>query len=284
MPTPPLPLVTRPSLVGGEPLYLSGEDALRLTAFDALTGVTLTLSGRFLPVARDDQDVPRPGPFTHVLVPASDRTASVITRGLGEGWLLEASVVASVGAPLVGQCFCVLSIVRGLAASALELSTLAEGYVTSKQRIAWPGGLFGASLDGGGALRTILGTTPAPGAEVTETVPTGARWEPLAINMTFTASAAVANRTVALDLDNGTNLFARIFSQNAVVASGSEMLNWFQGGPYSGTAPAAVNMMPLPIGLRLGAGYRFKTTTVGLQAADQFSAISYLVREWIEGA
>jgi hypothetical protein len=284
MAPPPLPLVTRPSLVGGEPLYLSGEDALRLTAFNALTGVTLTLSGRFLPVARDDQDVPRPGPFIHVLVPASDRTASVITRGLGEGWLLEASVVASVATPQVGQCYCVLSIVRGLGASALELSTLAEGYVTSKQRIAWPGGLFGASLDGGGALRSITGATPAAGAEISETVPTGARWELLSLEFFLTTAVAVAARNVGLILDDGANVFWRTPNVQTQAASLSFRYDWFQGGTKDTTGASGIYANPIPTGIRLSAGFRIRTGTGLLQAADQFTAVQYLVREWIEGA
>lgn len=273
-----------PSLVGGVPLYLSGEDALRVTAFNALAGVTLTLSGRFLPVPRNDEEHPRPSPFSHVIVPATDRTASVLTRGLGEGWLLEASVVASAATPQIGQCYATLSVVRGLASSAIDLATLAQGYVSSRQRIGWPGGIFFSSLDGGGALRSITGAVPGAGAELSETVPTGARWELVAFQTLFTAAVAVANRAPILTLDDGTTIYARLYIGTVITASQAWQLGWTPAAINVQENVSKVALMSLPIGVRLAAGHRIRTATVAIQAADQYSATQYLVREWIEGA
>lgn len=273
-----------PSLVGGVPMYLSGEDALRLTAFNALAAVTLTFSGRFLPVPRDDEPHPRPLPFSHTLTPATDRTASVLTRGLGEGWLLEASVLATAATPQLGQCFAVLTIVRGLGSSALELSTLAQGYVTSKQRLVWPGGFFTASLDGGGALRVITGTQPGAGAEVSETVPTGARWELLSARVLLVASAAVANRLPEWTVDDGTNIVFESGGSQAVTATTTFAILLAQLGSAFLAGGIGLAVFPAVIGLKLAAGFRIKTNTAAIQGADQYGIPRLLVREWIEGA
>jgi len=178
----------------------------------------------------------------------------------------------------------VLSVVRGLASSALELSTLAQGYVTSKQRLGWPGGIFGSSLDGGGALRVISGTTPAAGANISETVPTGARWELLAVHFLFTTSAAVANRVVALGFNNGGQVYQYFMNQQNQAASLGWEYVFGQGLPALNAGSLLVAIAGLAVGNRLLAGDLIQTFTAAIQAADQFSQVRLVVREWIEGA
>jgi hypothetical protein len=40
----------------------------------------------------------------------------------------------------------------------------------------------------------------------------------------------------------------------------------------------------LPVGVRLPAAFRIRTTTISIDVGDQYSAVQYLVKEWIEGA
>lgn len=272
-------LIAPPWFVAGSSLFLTGEDALRVAAFNAAAGVTLRLAGRFLPVGEA-----RPRPFASTFVPATDRTVSTLVQGLGEGWLLEASVIASAGSPLVGQTFVTLAIQRGLTTSALELSVLGQGYVTARQRVGTPGAWLQNSIDGGGAIRSITGSTPAAAAEISETVPTGARWELLAIRFRLVTDANVANRAVSLVLDDGTNLYFHSSMNVNQTAGVTWNYAFVQGFGNPAISQISALMAVIPANNRLGAGHRIRTSSTLLQAGDQFGIVQYLVREWIEGA
>lgn len=262
----------------GHGFYLAGDDNLRLTVFNALVGVSVTVAGRF------QHPDGRVEPFEHRITPTSDRVATVITRRLARGWILNLHVYASAGAPLTGQTFAIASIVRGQSGGVIELATLAAGYVTATQRLAWPSGLVLNSLEGGGALRSITGATPGAGVEVSETVPTGARWELLAFQAQLVTAVAAANRATSLSLDDGATVYVSLPAKFVQTASLTFFYVWAQGLQNLQDATRITNQSPLPTNLRMGAGHRIKTATSAIQGADQFSAVQYLVREWIEGA
>lgn len=266
------------------PLYLTGEDGLRLTVLNAQAGVTVTLRGRFLPVPTDRDADPAISVFVHDLVPATDRSASTRTVALGEGWLLDASIIASVGAPPIGRCFAILSIVRGQVSSGLETSTLTQGYVSGTQRIGYPGSALSSSLDGGGALRSIVGQLQGAGADFFETVPTGARWELLALQVLLTTSVAAANRLPVLRVDDGANVYGLFPMAAFVTASAAANLTWAPGASIVSAAPLVAQAAPIGVGLKLLGGHHIRGLTNLLQGGDQYSTPIYLVREWIEGA
>lgn len=273
------------SIQAATPLYLSGEDAVRLTVFNSAAGVTVALRGRFLPAktSPNEQD-PVVGPFQHELVPTTARAASVRTETLGEGWLLDWSVVVSAGAPLIGQCYASVEIVRGTKGNQLSLSWLGNGYVTANKRLGGPDSGFMDFLDGGGALRSITGAVPGAGAEISETVPTGARWELLAGAFTLTTSATVANRTPRLSLDDGALVYFQASSQGVQAASVGVTYTFGQGLPLQAIGADSRSILTLPNNIRMAAAHRWRTLTGLIQVGDQYSAIQYLVREWIEGA
>src|SRR5262245_11706354 len=206
-------------------VYLTGEDNLRVTVFNALAGVVVTVRGRFEDLKGDVI------PFEDRVTPASDRTASNLTVRLAEGWLLNVHVFVSTGAPLTGQTFAIVSVIRGEGSSALTLATLVAGAITAPQRIGYPGSPIVNSLDSQGAVRAITGTTPGAAADVLETVPTGARWELLSIIAQLVTSATVANRIVELVLDDGANVIARATNNQNHAASTTIIYWWAQGGP-----------------------------------------------------
>lgn len=267
------------------PLYLTGEDAIRLTLFNSATGVTAALRGRFLPAktAPDEQD-PVIGIFSHELVPTTTRAASARTEALGEGWLLDWSVVVTAGTPTVGQCYAMVEIVRGTKGALFPVSWLGNSYITANKRLGGPDPGFMDFLDGGGAMRSITGAVPGAGAELSEAVPTGARWELLCGKFTFTTAVAVANRTVKLIIDDGANTLQQLGSQVVQPASIGAVYSFGQGLPMQGIGADSQSIISLPNNIRMAAGHRWRTLTGLIQAADQYSAIFYLVREWIEGA
>lgn len=277
--------VLYPALAAGAALYLTGEDRLKLTVRNAAAGVTVQLTGRLLAAPEsEDDDPPRVQAFAQTLVPATDRSSSTILLPLGEGWLLDAEVIVTAGTPLVGQCFAQLSLVRGDAGATLDLVTLAAGYITALQRLATPGGSIAGSLEGGGALRSITGTDPAAGAEISEAVPSGARWQLLAFAADLVTSATAANRVPALVIDDGANVYARISLNQNETASKTWRNAWLSGAAVQADTTNLILVASLPTPLYLGAGHRIKTVTAALDAGDNWSAPQYLVREWIEGA
>jgi hypothetical protein len=274
--TPALPGI---GAMGGAPLYVTGEDALCLTVFNAAAGVIVTVTGRMQLLGED-----RPKPFSQPLTSATDRSASTARFAIGEGWLLNAQVVVTTGTPAAGQTFARLSLCRGTTSNALELFTLAANYITAKMPLSYPGSPVLGSTEGAGALRSITGSTPAAGAEVSETVPTGARWELLTFATLFTTSAAAAHRVPQLVLDDGALTLFRVGAGLNQAASLAQRRSWFQGAPAPYLDNASNVPLPLPGNIRLPAGARIKTITAAIDAADQYSVVQYLVREWIEGA
>lgn len=258
--------------------FVTGSDALQVSSWNALAGVTLTIAGRFRTLDGEDH----PFVFTHA--PNTNRTIASSVFPLGDGWIVNATVFVSAAAPIIGQTFVRLQIVRGFSSSGIVLATLAAGYVTAVQPVAWPGGAVQGSLDGAGAVRSIAGSTPGAGAEISEAVPTGARWELLAFSCRFVSGAAVANRDPVWTLDDGATIYARNGWNALVVASTTIDFTLEPGFAAPWNDQGGHANVPLPINLRLAAGHRIRTVTTNIQVADQYSAIQYLVREWLECA
>ena len=262
----------------GNARYLDNDSVLRLTVFNAAAGVTVRLSGRRLDLFG------RTIPFVHRLVPATNRTASTFDLELDEGWLLGAEATITAGTPQDGQTYAVLSIGVGRAAGFEELETFAADTISAARRLSWPGTLNRGPLDGRGALRSITGTSPAAGAEISETVPTGARWELIAFRTPIVTNATAGNRTTVLFYDDGVNRLASFPAMAVIAPSTNSAIEWAQGS----TAIATINGQNAP-GLipplfTLPAAARIRTATANLAAGDQYGAPQYLVREWIEGA
>jgi hypothetical protein len=271
------PPQTDPALVGGVPLWLTGEDQLRLTAFNMAANVVVTVRGRFLPAGGG-----RVTPFEKTLTPALTRTASSITFALGEGWLLDVSASVTTGTPLIGQTFAVLSIVRGLS-TFVDVCTLAADYVTTQQRVAYPRGEIRRSLDGQGSLYALQGADPAVNVECSDAVPTGARWELLAWTNTLVTDANAPIREVELTFDDGATVFARVLAGTTQAASLTRIYSFTRLGVRA--APTSSTMIPGSLAdFQLFSSCRIQTVTSNRQVGDNWGAPQMLVREWLEAA
>ena len=137
------------------------------------------------------------------------------------------------------------------------------------------------SIDGPGVLRSITGTNPAADVEISETVPTNARWRVLAIQFSLVTDANAANREVALTLDDGTTVFARVPSGFTHVASTTIVYSSFHHAPRFTVAQDTTKNFPLPR-VDLQGSFRLATVTTARQATDNYGAPQLLVEEWIE--
>lgn len=200
---------------------------------------------------------------------------------LGECWLLSFDLEQLV--TTAGQwCFAQVVLLRNsTAVSAIgnSYATIWQGYVPGAAPEGWPGTPLQRITDGQGFMRSIVGASPAAGAEVNETVPGNSRWQLIALTVTLNTSAAVASRNTGFKITDGITTKYLIHSSNSQAASSTLASEIAPGQPfYSDTIGS--QLIPLPAPLWLNGGYHLQTDTPGLQAGDQYSAPLYYVLEW----
>jgi len=167
---------------------------------------------------------------------------------------------------------------------------LIADYVHSGYAPTWPTPFKTiSSIEGPGRIYNIAQTNPAQGAEVVLTVPTNARWRFLGGEITLTASSAAGTRQPGFAIDDGTvanYLWRSLMDITGVGANGVSRFGIvLQGATTSFQTTLASNAggtyfyLPPVI---LPAGYRLRTATNSLGTGDQYSALNFLVEEWIE--
>jgi len=150
-----------------------------------------------------------------------------------------------------------------------------------------PGGWSGSnegSLEGQGKLRSVLGTDPAVNTNISEVVPTGARWRLKAIKISLTTSGTVANRETLLELtDSSGNAFWTIASGLTQTGGQGSNLNFAELGAQSFQgAQSSQRVAPIPTANTLLAGWKITTNNVSLNAGDDYAAPRMMIEDWIE--
>lgn len=263
------------ALLANGAIYLTGEDHLRLTTIGALAGAVVALEGRLIDPSF------RVVPIAERHIPTSDRTAATSVHGLGEGMLMQAQLRLSSGTGTAGHVFGILEIVRGLTGAVQPLATLLQGYISTVPRLAWPGSPIASALTPNGRHRVITGSDPAAGAEVSETVPAGARWRLAIFNFGLQASAAAANRLPLLTIDDGATILWQVGANVALTAN---LLGVYRTaiGATASVIGTQHYTLALPSHLMLLPGYRIRTVTTALDVADNYTAPIYVVEEFLD--
>lgn len=275
------PLTTAGERVIASPFQwlFTGEDAFRIVVFNSLAGVRVRVQGRFL--LRDG----RVQVLNEEVVPTSDRLATTRNFQPGSGFLLNLSVFASSGAPVIGQTYVMVQIIRGFSGAQIVLGALLGGYITAAQHLAYPGSPIQSSIEGGGYYRAITGTDPAAGNLAEEVVPTGARWELISYTILFVTSAVVGNRRPFVYMTDGAQFLSFDYVPTDVPASSVVICNWHRGaGAAVPPAASGIQVGSLAEGIILSAGHVITGSADGLDAADDFQAPTFTVREWLEAA
>jgi len=263
-------LVQPPSRV-----YLTRDDRLYIRSRNSLAGVILTIGGRLL---RADGSISH---FRETHSPAADRTATLQPFNLAEGYLLSAVVFPSTGAPRRGETLVELGLLRGIGGAVDVVDVLMKDYVAEGEPIGFPGSPVSSALAGRGFVRSIVGTDPAAGAEILETVPTDAVWRFIATRAILVTDATVASRIPIFNFDDGANIYYAVAAQLAIPASTSAGVSIGAGQGAADLINTAMTI-PAPANLYLPAGHRVRTTTANLQAGDNWTAPILLVEEWLE--
>jgi hypothetical protein len=199
---------------------------------------------------------------------------------LPEGYLLNIAATATV-ANFRGATYCAAFLIRIPIAGPVVEQGLFGDYVTSGQAATWPNGRIVNGAEGPGNLRSITGTVPAAGAEISEIVPGNMRWRLMAFRYSLTTAVAVANRESNLTFDDGANVYASETSGFTEAASLTDTFSWMLGVQRLQALQSTLLTLPLPSLIMPGL-HRIRTNTANIQAADQYTAPQYLVEEWAQ--
>lgn len=255
---------------------LTGDDHLRIEGWNIVPGAVLELSYRFADLQGNIIAERQVLPLT------ADRVSAKLVVPLREGYLVNMIAIVTGAAPRIGQTFCCVKLIRGLAGSAIVMGLLLQGYVTAEQGLGWPGSALTDANSVGGAVRVVTGTDPAAGLDISETVPAGATWELLAVRLVLVTSATVADRRPILILRVGGVFVASIPLYGVIPANQTSVVTW-AGGAAVDTSPTTVALVGLlPDKTILPAGSIISLLTLNLQVADNYAAPTLLVRETLD--
>lgn len=256
-------------------VWIRDGESLLFQAFSSVASLVLQFTGYALTPQGD------PIIFDVRLTPTSDRLATEVVQQFGECFLLGVACSIVSGNANRGQCYVRVRAQRGSGSTVMPLMPLIQHYVNDNYSPVFPYSPQEDSLEGPGMLRSITGTDPAAGAEISETVPTGARWRLHSLVVTLVTDATVATRVPRLFLDSGSGIYAKYNGPSTQAASLTVAYQTGNlGEAVTGSGSAA--HLPMPSDTRLAAGYTIDSATVNLQAGDNYGAPVMLVEEWLE--
>jgi len=262
--------VTPPS-----PLYVQRDDNFALTI--GLSTVFPFTVNLFLRILRTDGVII---PINRQFTNTAPGSTNFLFEGV-EGFLLSAVAIPGPGNFQRGQVWVRLVMNRGTILGTNLGQLLISNYLSPVGIAGWPGGALILPVDGIGAARVIVGTTPALGAEINEVVPTSARWRLIALRTILTTSAAVATRTPRFFFDDGTNVYMESQNNAGVTQNQAVPHSLWPGNSYA-SGGGIISEFPAPTANYLRTGFRIRTSTSNLQPGDQWSAPIYEVEEWID--
>ena len=219
------------------------------------------------------------GPFAEQHTTNADRSRATDTFEL-HGRPTKLQISPSTAPVRRGECY-----VRAtLLLDGEPVQRLSSGYLTDSKTLSGPPGVFESFTEGSGLRHLVTGTNPAAGAEISEAVPTNARWKIRGIFIQLTTDVTVIDRRVAVTFDDGANMYYLKASGGVHPASLTKNYHPTPGYNIDDAAFDAQGSIriPLPPDVILSAGYRIRSVTANLQAGDNFGAPLLDVEEWIE--
>lgn len=256
-------------------IWIEHSDRLYVAAYSSVASLVVQFSGYFRKMNGEVIE------YAVIVNPTSDRAVTEGNQFFGAGFLLSCVATLASGNASRGQCYVRAMVQRSTGTPMVKLHNVLGGYVTDDYSPSFPYGKIEGPLEGPGNLRSITGTDPAAGSEMSESVPTGARWRLHGVQVVMVADANVANRQVVLKIDDGTNL---LFSAGATVNQTASQSNrmYFASYGTEDTSNSSALLNFIPVTTLLLPGWRIRTITDNLQVGDNFGAPQLAVEEWIE--
>lgn len=256
-------------------LYIQRDDQIDVKGLSTLGGGdTITFSYRFLL----PNGVIIPGQIV-LAIQSGIMKESTIT--LGEGFLLSLTAIAQTAVQR-GQSYVQASISRPSAAPASQMQVLFADYVTSKYTAGWPNGRSISATEGPGAIVTVTHANPAAGADFAIAITSGIIAKIRSITMTFTTSAAVANRVPRWQIKDAVGNIVAVCEPNQVVPASQTVFVTLSTVVPNAAANVPDVVVALPTDEWLLPGYNVVTSTTNIQAADQYTTIFAEFEEWVQ--
>jgi hypothetical protein len=255
-------------------LYMTVDDRLQARIFAPNGPNVVNLSWRLQ--TPDGQVIPG---FRTVTATTAGTTPLVVVLEQVEGYVLSVTVETP-GTPR-GQVFVQVEVIRGVGTGdSTSGHVLAAGYPGSGTKIGFPQSPIASPSNGPGWTSVITVSVPSAGADWTQTVPPGEQWIVRAVRAVLTTSATVGNRIPILTLtDAAAHILTQSYNSIADVASNNANFMWANG--YQQQNLGNLFTQPWPYELRMQAGWILSTSTLGIVAGDQWSAIQLTVERFI---
>lgn len=128
-----------------------------------------------------------------------------------------------------------------------------------------------------------VGTDVAANTEWSETVPAGETWELIAVSVALVQGLTQTPLPILIVDDGTTTVYESFGSTTVQAVSTTTRYTWAPGHTLTGQVGATTNVHstgPLPAGLVLGAGWRVRTSTVGIGANSNYGAPALLIRRY----
>ena len=133
-----------------------------------------------------------------------------------------------------------------------------------------------------GRIRVVTGVMPAVASDPVVTMPARVRWRIISAIARYVTDANVATRYARLRLIKAGVALGYYPLRNVMAANQAIECTWGAGTDVGHSSSETRNLGPLPVGMLLNDEWDVGVYTSGKQAADQWTALTLLVEEWIE--
>lgn len=256
-------------------IFLSPDDIIRTNVFSAVDNTRIFVRG----TALDSRGALVQ--FEQQYIALNKQTDYTFSLSLGYTYLLSVVVSADALPYEDGQIFvtCILSrpFSNGLWS---HRALLCHGYISRTSVVSFNG----SSSDDNGSehkyLDALNPADPAAGNNQNPAFPSGIQTEIQAIRITFTTSAAIANRRVFFRIEDSPGNDYDFYA--AIDQTSSQTINYvfYPGAPLSTAVNNGYLYIPIPH-LFVSLVYSYTLGAVNIQAADQFSATSVFCRHQV---
>lgn len=217
--------------------------------------------------------------YTFYLASVSTRVSQQTNYNLGVGYLLSVRIVDQNASFFHGQFFVNARLYNVV--QAVDIEELCHGYVTAQEVVYWPAGRDQFIFSGHGADNPRIGTNPAAGVEISETIPTNSIALLKSFQFQLVTGAVAATRRVVIVIDDGTNELYRFDSQSTQIISLTR--NYRCAGYKLQPADNGTYIyVAIPFPIFVTEGYRIRTITENLDPLDNYGAPIYQLEEWID--
>lgn len=259
------------------PLYVGVDDKLVIYFVTDITTETINATARLL-LARENRIVS----MTKQIANPSALVVATITIPLAEGYLL--SLFVNGGTAVFGHTFARAFLIRGVVSATPGDGggQLCADYITGTRAMSWPWGQTKGPGDGFGQWQTLNPSNPSAGADWTFSFNAQTRTYVRYGSAKLVTSATVANRLPRIILNPlAGNPGFQGGPSVAIPASTTAQVSF---GPGLGitNADATSVLVPLPENAGLRTISFMQSSTVGLQAGDQWSNIVIEAEQFFE--